>query len=94
MKKITRSGQYGGFAHHSPGRPSRSQPLDSESAAADLEHIALENPDGQLVLIVTAGELEDDRTAAREVGGSGSIRGKFGYHLGLEVVCPTRASLA
>ena len=53
MKKITRSGQYWGFAHHSPGRPSRSQPLDSESAAADLEHIALENPDGQQVLIVT-----------------------------------------
>jgi len=52
-KEITRSGQYWAFAHYARVVRRGARRFDSESAAADLEHVALENPDGQQVLIVT-----------------------------------------
>jgi glucosylceramidase len=52
-KEITRSGQYWAFAHYARVVRRGARRFDSESAAADLEHVALENPDDQQVLIVT-----------------------------------------
>jgi glucosylceramidase len=52
-KEITRSGQYWAFAHFSRVVRRGARRFDSESAAAELEHVALENPDGQQVLVVT-----------------------------------------
>ena len=52
-KEITRSGQYWAFAHYSRVVRRGARRFDSQSATADLEHVALENPDGQQVLIVT-----------------------------------------
>jgi glucosylceramidase len=51
--EITRSGQYWAFAHFSRviGRGARR--FDSQSAAADLQHVGVENPGGQQVLVVT-----------------------------------------
>ncbi|HEY6301931.1 MAG TPA: glycoside hydrolase family 30 beta sandwich domain-containing protein [Terriglobales bacterium] len=52
-KEITRSGQYWAFAHYSRVIRRGARRFDSQSAAADLQHVALENPDGQQVLVVT-----------------------------------------
>jgi glucosylceramidase len=52
-KEITRRGQYWAFAHYSSVVRRGAGRFDSESAAADLDHVALENPDGQQVLVVT-----------------------------------------
>jgi glucosylceramidase len=52
-KEITRSGQYWAFAHYSRVIRRGARRFDSQSAAADLQHVALENPDGQQLLIVT-----------------------------------------
>jgi glucosylceramidase len=52
-KEITRSGQYWAFAHYSRVIRRGARRFDSQSTAADLRHVALENPDGQQVLVVT-----------------------------------------
>jgi glucosylceramidase len=52
-KEITRSGQYWAFAHYSRVIRRGARRFDSQSAAADLHHVALENPEGQQVLVVT-----------------------------------------
>jgi glucosylceramidase len=52
-KEITRSGQYWGFAHFSRVIRRGARRFASQSSAADLRHVALENPDGQQILIVT-----------------------------------------
>jgi glucosylceramidase len=52
-KEITRSGQYWAFAHYSRVIRRGARRFDSQSSAADLRHVALENPDGQQVLVVT-----------------------------------------
>ena len=52
-REITRGGQHWAFAHYSRVVRRGARRFDSESAAADLKHVALENPDGQQVLIVT-----------------------------------------
>jgi len=52
-KAISRSGQYWAFAHYSRVIRRGARRFDSQSAAADLQHVALENPDGQQVLVVT-----------------------------------------
>jgi glucosylceramidase len=52
-KEISRSGQYWAFAHYSRVIRRGARRFDSQSAAADLQHVALENPDGQQVLVVT-----------------------------------------
>jgi glucosylceramidase len=52
-KEITRSGQYWAFAHYSRVIRRGARRFDSQSAAADLQHVALENPDGQQVVVVT-----------------------------------------
>ncbi len=52
-KEITRSGQYHAFAHFS--RPIRrgARRVESSSKSVDLSHLALKNPDGSSVLVVT-----------------------------------------
>ena len=52
-KEITRSGQYWGFAHFSRVIRRGARRFESQSAAADLKHVALENPDGRQILILT-----------------------------------------
>ena len=52
-KEITRSGQYWALAHYSRVIHRGARRFDSQSGAVDLEHVALENPDGQQVLVVT-----------------------------------------
>ena len=52
-KEITRSGQYWAFAHYSRAIRRGARRFESQSAAVDLQHVALENPDGQQVLVVT-----------------------------------------
>ena len=52
-KEITRSGQYWAFAHYSRVVRRGARRFDSQSAVAGLQHIGLQNPDGQKVLVVT-----------------------------------------
>jgi glucosylceramidase len=52
-KEIIRSGQYWGFAHYSRIIRRGARRFHSQGSAADLRHVALENPDGQQVLVVT-----------------------------------------
>jgi glucosylceramidase len=52
-KEITRSGQYWGFAHYSRVIRRGARRFQSQSSATGLQQVALENPDGQRVLIVT-----------------------------------------
>jgi glucosylceramidase len=52
-KQVTRSGQYWALAHYSRAIRRGARRFDSQSEAKDLEHVALENPDGQQVLVVT-----------------------------------------
>jgi glucosylceramidase len=52
-KEVTRSGQYWAFAHYSKLMRRGARRIASESAATDLQHVAVENSDGQRVLVVT-----------------------------------------
>ena len=52
-REITRSGQYWAFAHYARAIHRGARRFESQTAAADLRHVALENPDGQKVLVVT-----------------------------------------
>jgi glucosylceramidase len=52
-RNITRSGQYWAFAHYARLIRRGARRFDSQSATVDLQHVALENPDGQQVLVVT-----------------------------------------
>jgi glucosylceramidase len=52
-KEITRSGMFWAFDHLSRVIRRGARRFDSQSEAADLQHVALENPDGQQVLVVT-----------------------------------------
>jgi glucosylceramidase len=52
-KEITRSGQYWAFAHFSRVIRRGARRFDSQSIITGLQHVALENPDGQQVLVVT-----------------------------------------
>ncbi|MGC2422373.1 MAG: glycoside hydrolase family 30 beta sandwich domain-containing protein [Candidatus Acidiferrales bacterium] len=52
-KEVTRSGQYWAFAHYSKVMRRGARRIASESEAADLQHVAVENPDGERVMVVT-----------------------------------------
>jgi glucosylceramidase len=52
-REITRSGQYWAFAHYSRIVRRGARRFDSQSTLTDLKHVALENPDGQQVLVLT-----------------------------------------
>ena len=52
-KEITRSAQFWGLAHFSRAIRRGAHRFDTQSAATDLQHVAVENPDGQRVLIMT-----------------------------------------
>jgi glucosylceramidase len=51
--QVTRCGQYWAFAHYSRVIRRGARRFESQSEAAGLPHVALENPDGQRVLVVT-----------------------------------------
>jgi glucosylceramidase len=52
-KEITRSGQYWGFAHFSRLIRRGARRFESRSETSDLDHVAVENPDGSKVLVIT-----------------------------------------
>jgi glucosylceramidase len=52
-QSITRSGQYWAFAHYSKAIRRNARVLASHGLLAGVEHVALENPDGSRVLIIT-----------------------------------------
>jgi glucosylceramidase len=52
-QRITRSGQYWAFAHYSKAIRRNARVLASRGQLAGVEHVALENPDGSRVLIIT-----------------------------------------
>jgi len=52
-REITRSGQYWAFAHYSRLMKRGARRLESESTTSELQHVAVENPDGQLVVVLT-----------------------------------------
>src|SRR5271170_3994913 len=52
-KEVIRSGQYWAFAHYSRVVRRGARRFDSQSTAVDLYHVAVENPDGQHVLVVS-----------------------------------------
>jgi glucosylceramidase len=52
-REVTRSGQYWAFAHYSRVIRRGARRFDSQSTAADLQHVAVVNPDGQRALVVT-----------------------------------------
>lgn len=52
-KEITRSGQYWAFAHFSRLIRRGAHRFHSQSAGADVDHVACENPDGQRVMVLT-----------------------------------------
>lgn len=52
-QSITRSGQYWAFAHYSKAIRRNARVLASHGQLAGVEHVALENPDGSRVLIIT-----------------------------------------
>ena len=51
-KEISKSGQYWAFAHYSRLIRRGARRFDSQSASKDVQHVALENPDGGQVLVV------------------------------------------
>jgi glucosylceramidase len=51
--EITRSGQFWAFAHYSRLVRRGARRFDSQSSAADLHHVAFENPNGEQVLVVS-----------------------------------------
>ncbi len=52
-KEITRSGQFWALAHFSRFIRRGAHRFDSESTLQDLDHVALQNPDGQRVLVMS-----------------------------------------
>ena len=58
--QLSRSGQYWGFAHFSKAIQRGAHVIGSQGDFTDVHHVALENPDGTRVLVVTnAGERQD-----------------------------------
>jgi len=51
--QLTRSGQYWAFAHFSKGIQRGAHVIGSQGELPDIDHVALENPDGSHVLVVT-----------------------------------------
>jgi glucosylceramidase len=52
-QEVIRSGQYWALAHFSRTVRRGARRFESQSQASNLAHVALENPDGQKVLILT-----------------------------------------
>lgn len=52
-REITRSGQFWALAHYSRVLRRGARRFDSQSRSANPQHVALENPDGQRVLVIT-----------------------------------------
>ena len=58
--QLTRSGQYWAFAHFSKAVQRGARVIGSQGDFTDVDHLALENPDGTHVLVVTnRGEKQD-----------------------------------
>lgn len=66
-KEITRSGQYWAFAHFSRVVRRGARRIDSQGGAAEVSHVAFENPDGGHVLVVC--NAGDARKTTLQLGG-------------------------
>lgn len=52
-QELTRSGQYWAFAHYSKAIQRNARVISSWGELKDIDHVALENPDGSYVLVLT-----------------------------------------
>jgi glucosylceramidase len=52
-KEITRSGQHAAFMHYSSRIRRGARRFDSQSRSTTVDHVALENPDGERVMVLT-----------------------------------------
>jgi glucosylceramidase len=66
-KEITRSGQYWAFAHFARFIRRGARRFDSQAALTDVGHVAVENPDGQRVLVLS--NSAGDRKVTLQLGG-------------------------
>jgi glucosylceramidase len=53
--EVTRSGQYWALAHYSRAIRRDARVIGSQGTAADVDHVAVQNPDGRYALILTNG---------------------------------------
>ena len=65
-KQITRSGQFWALAQFSRFIRRGARRFDSQGAIPDLEHVGLENPDGQRILVLSNAAV--DRTVTLQLG--------------------------
>lgn len=65
-KEITRSGQFWAFNHYSRVIRRGARRFDSQSTAAGIRHVGLENPNGQQVLVLT--NEGDAKTVTLQLG--------------------------
>jgi len=65
-KEITRSGQYWALAQFSRFIRRGARRFDSQGAIPDLEHVGLENPSGQRILVLS--NAAADRTVTLQLG--------------------------
>ena len=66
-KEITRSGQYWAFAHFAKFIRRGARRFDSQTTLPDVDHVAVENPDGQRVLVLS--NSAGDRKVNLRMGG-------------------------
>jgi glucosylceramidase len=67
-KEITRSGQFWALAHFSRFIRRGARRFESQSTIPGLDHVALENPDGQFVLVLSNSNV--DRLVSLQLGGA------------------------
>ena len=66
-KEVTRSGQYWSFAHFSRNVRRGANRIDSISNGTSVDHVAFQNPGGQVVLVIS--NKGDEKTVAIQQGG-------------------------
>jgi glucosylceramidase len=70
-KEVTRSGQYWATAHYSRAIRRGARRFDSQSRAAQLNHVAAQNPDGQRVVVLS--NAGGTRNVELRLGGQGAL---------------------
>jgi glucosylceramidase len=66
-KEITRSGQYWAFAHFARFIRRGSRRFDSQATLPDMDHVGVENPNGQRILVLS--NSAGDRRVTLQMGG-------------------------
>jgi len=71
---ITRSGQYWAMAHYSACIKRGARRIYSSCGIAGISHVAFENPDGELILVVTNAGTEDVEVPLRITGKMAALK--------------------